>query len=145
MATKKEIIEALNHALELEHAANVQYLSHAEIANGVNADPIIERLKEIAVDEQKHAEMFRTQIGALGGVPAMGIDKTHNATSIKEILEVNLKGEMEAVDTYRKIMQLIKECKELQYEDFRLEHEVRHVIIDEMEHIEELRILLGLL
>ncbi len=145
MATKKEIISALNGALELEHAANVQYLSHAEIANGVNADPIIERLKEIAGDEQKHAEMFRTQIGALGGVPTMGIDKTHNANSIKEILEVNLKGEMEAVDTYRKIMQMIKECKELQYEDFRLEHEVRHVIIDEMEHIEELRILLELL
>ncbi|MEM3575320.1 MAG: ferritin-like domain-containing protein, partial [Candidatus Bathyarchaeia archaeon] len=67
---KEKILELLNHALELEHAAFVQYLSHAEIVDGINAEPIIGRLKEIADDERKHQEKFRTLIGLLGGVPS---------------------------------------------------------------------------
>ena len=143
--SKKEVIDALNHALELEHAAAVQYLSHAEIPNGLDSDPIIARLKEIAGDEQKHAQMFRDLIGMLGGVPSTGIAKTYTARTTREILKVNLQGEMDAVDTYRKILELVKQQKDLKYEDMRIEHSVRHVIMDEMEHIEELRVLLGLI
>ncbi|MEM2955081.1 MAG: ferritin-like domain-containing protein [Candidatus Nanoarchaeia archaeon] len=144
--SKDELIKMLNKALELEHAARIQYLSHAEIVDGLNAEPIIARLKEIAEDEKKHEEKFRTLIGDfLGGVPSMGIEKTYPAKTIKEILEVNLKGEKEAVDFYLTIMEKIKEMKEeLKYEYFTLEHEVRHVIMDEQEHIAELKILLGI-
>jgi bacterioferritin (cytochrome b1) len=53
----------LNKALELEHAARIQYLAHAELVAGLNAEPIIERLKEIAGDEEKHEQKFRTLIG----------------------------------------------------------------------------------
>ena len=38
---KQKILELLNHALELEHAAYTQYLSHAENVDGINAEPII--------------------------------------------------------------------------------------------------------
>ena len=107
--SKQEILNLLNHALELEHAANIQYLSHAEIVDGEGAETIIARLKEIAGDEKDHAEKFRTLIGALGGVPSMGIAPTYAATSVKEILEVNLKGEKEAVDTYRKIVREVED------------------------------------
>ncbi len=43
---KKELIGMLNHALELEYSARIQYLAHAEAINGLGAEPIIERLKE---------------------------------------------------------------------------------------------------
>lgn len=142
--TKQTLIELLNKALELEHAAIVQYLSHAEVVNGLNADPIIARLKEIAGDEIKHAQMFRDVIGSLGGVPTTAMAKTYPGRNIKQILEQNLKNEMEAVETYKGILEALKK-ENLKYEDMRIEHEVRHVIIDEMEHIEELRILLGLI
>jgi bacterioferritin len=134
----------LNKALELEHGAAIQYLSHAEIINGLNAEPIISRLKEIAGDELKHAQMFRDMIGALGGTPSLGVAKTYPGRNVKQILEQNLKNEMEAVDAYKGILEALKK-ENLKYEDVRLEHEVRHVIIDEMEHIEELRILLALI
>ncbi len=139
--SKQEIISMLNHALDLEHAAHIQYLSHAEIVDGEGAEPIISRLKEIAGDEMKHQEKFRTLIGALGGVPSMGMAPTHPANSIKEILEQNLKDEKEAVDTYRKIMQKLKDEK-IRYYDFLLEHEIRHILMEEQEHITELELLL---
>lgn len=139
-------MKLLNQALELEHQAYVQYLSHAELVDGLNSEPIISRLQEIAKDEAEHQKKFRTLIGDyLGGVPSMGIAKTSPANTIKEILEVNLKGEKEAVDFYKKILEKINKVKEnLPYEFLSLEHEIRHIIIDEQEHIAELKKLLAI-
>ncbi len=144
--TKAEIIEMLNRALELEHAARIQYLSHAELIDGLNAEPIIARLKEIAKDEEEHEQKFRRLIGDfLGGVPSMKIAKTYEAKTIKQILEQNLKNEKEAHDFYLQVLEKIKgEKDKLPYEFLTLEHEVRHVIIDEEEHIAELKILLAM-
>ncbi|HLC98844.1 MAG TPA: ferritin-like domain-containing protein [Candidatus Nanoarchaeia archaeon] len=143
--SKVEIINMLNKALELEHAARIQYLSHAETVDGINAEPVIARLKEIAGDEEKHEAKFRTLIGSyLNGVPSMGIAKTNAAKTVKDILEINLKNEKEATDFYKKILDKInKEKQDLPYEFLQLEHEVRHVIMDEMEHIAELKLLLA--
>jgi bacterioferritin (cytochrome b1) len=139
--TKGKILDLLNNALELEHGAYVQYLSHAEVVDGINAEPIIARLKEIAGDEKNHQDKFRNLIGVLGGVPSMKIAPTHPANSVKEILEVNLKDEKIAVDTYRKIIEALKMEKEQGYYDHLLEHEVRHILMEEQEHISELELL----
>jgi len=145
VANKEELVKILNQALELEHAAINQYLSHAEIVGGLEAEPIIARLKETAGDEQKHAAIFRELIGDyLGGVSSMGIAETHAARTITEILEVNLHDEKHAVDVYVKILKKINDMKdELKYEYFQTEHGVRHIIQDEQEHIAEINILLG--
>jgi len=142
---KTELIAMLNRALELEHAARIQYLAHAELINGINAEAIIERLKEIASDEQKHEEKFRELIGSyLGGEPLMSLAETHKAKDLKKILDVNLKGEKDAIDFYKQIYRKVIENKEeLQYQFETLEHEIRHVIIDEQEHVTELSLLLG--
>ncbi|MEN2983701.1 MAG: ferritin-like domain-containing protein [Dictyoglomaceae bacterium] len=146
MSVKEELIKMLNRALELEHAARIQYLAHAELVKGLNAEPIIERLKEIASDEEKHEEIFRSLIANyLGGEPSMGIAETYQAKEVKEILEVNLKGEKEAIDFYKEIYRKVVENKaEFPYEFETLEHQIRHVIIDEQEHVVELSTLLGL-
>ena len=141
--TKDKILQLLNHGLDLEHGAYAQYLSHAEVVDGINAEPIIARLKEIAGDEKNHQDKFRTLIGMLGGVPSMKIAPTFPAKDIKEILEVNLKGEKEAVDTYRKILQELKAEKGQGYYDHFLEHELRHILMEEQEHISELELLQG--
>jgi bacterioferritin (cytochrome b1) len=142
---KKELITMLNRALELEHAARIQYLAHAELVNGLGAEAIVERLKEIASDELKHEEKFRNLIGSyLGGEPTMGLAETHRAKDVKKILEVNLKGEKEAIDFYKQIYRkVIESQRDLQYQFETLEHEIRHVIVDEQEHIVELSLLLG--
>ncbi len=142
---KEELVKMLNQALELEHAAINQYLSHAELVGGLEAEPIMARLRDTAGDEQKHAAMFRELIGDyLGGVPSMGIAETHPARNITEILEVNLADEKHAVDVYLNILKKINDMKdELKYEYFQLEHSVRHVIQEEQEHIAEINVLLG--
>jgi len=142
---KSELAGMLNKALELEHAARIQYLAHAELISGLNAEPVIERLKEIAGDEEKHEQKFRTLICSfLGGEPSMGIAETHRATGVNKILEINRINEREAIDYYKKIYKTITDHKaELPYEFETLEHELRHVILDEQDHVVELSLLLG--
>lgn len=142
---KKELIDMLNKALELEHAARIQYLAHAELISGPGAEPVIERLKEIASDEQKHEGIFRELIaGYLGDEPSMGLAETHSAKETKKILQVNLKGEKEAIDFYKEIYKKVMANKDaFPYELETLEHQIRHVIIDEQEHVTELSLLLG--
>jgi len=142
---KEQLIKALNKALEMEHAARIQYLSHAELVDGLGAEPVVERLKEIAGDEKDHEEKFRRLVAILGGTPSMGLYTTHAAKGTKQILEVNLAGEKEAIDYYKTIMDLIKSSKDdLKYHYYTFEHEVRHVIKDEEEHVEEISLLLGI-
>jgi len=145
MTSKEELLNMLNKALELEHAARIQYLTHAEAVKGLGSEPIIARLKEIAEDERKHEEMFREIIASyLDGVPSMGIAETHPAKTISEIIEVNLKDEMHAVDVYSEILGKVNAMKaELKYTYFQIEHRIRHIIMDEQEHITELKLLKG--
>ncbi|MGB9613542.1 MAG: ferritin-like domain-containing protein [Candidatus Margulisiibacteriota bacterium] len=143
---KEELVKMLNRALELEHAARIQYLAHAELIKGVESEKVIARLQEIASDEEKHEKIFRNLIGSyLSGEPTMGLAETHRADKLEEILRVNLKGEKEAIDFYKQIYQkIVENKKDLPYEFETLEHDIRHVIIDEQEHVVELSLLLGL-
>ena len=142
---KEELIKMMNQALELEHAARIQYLAHAELIKGLNSEKIIERLKEIASDEEKHEGKFRNLIGNyLNGEPSMGIAQTHKEKETVKIIDINIKNEKEAVDFYKQIYKKVNDNKDsLQYEYETLEHEIRHVILDEQEHIAELSVLLG--
>lgn len=142
---KKELAAMLNKALELEHAARIQYLAHAELIRGLESEKIVERLKEIASDEARHEDKFRNLVGNyLNEEPSMGLAPTHRAQETVEILEVNLKGEKDAIDFYKRVYNEIIENKQgLQYEFEALEHEIRHIILDEEEHVVELSVLLG--
>jgi rubrerythrin len=75
----------------------------------------------------------------------MGIAQTHKAKETNQILEVNLKDEKAAIDFYKSIYKKVIENKEkLQYVFETLEHEIRHVVIEEQQHVAELSVLLGL-
>ncbi len=75
----------------------------------------------------------------------MGIAETHEAKDINSILKTNLKNEKEAIDYYRQMYQtVISNKNELTYEFEKMEHDIRHVIMEEEEHVTELSLLLGI-
>lgn len=145
MEIKQELVGMLNKALELEHAARIQYLAHAEKVKGIYAEKVVERLRELASDEEKHENKFRNLIGTyLESDVTMGISTTLKAEKVEDILKVNLKNEKEAIDFYKQIYRKIVDNKDkFQYEFETLEHDVRHIVIDEQEHVVELTLLLG--
>ncbi|MBU0455458.1 MAG: ferritin-like domain-containing protein [Pseudomonadota bacterium] len=141
----QELIDMLNQALRLEHAARIQYLAHAELVSGINAEGVVARLKELASDEAEHEEKFRSLIANyLGGEPTMELAETHHAKDVPSILKINLQNEKEAIDFYKEIYRKIVENKnQFPYCFSTLEHEVRHIILDEEEHISEISTLIG--
>ena len=142
---KAELIDMLNQALRLEHAARIQYLAHAEQIPGLNAEAIIARLRELASDEAKHEKKIRTLIASyLGGTPCMDLAPTHPGKNIKSILDINLRDEKSAIDFYKTIYNKVVENKTtFTYEFETLEHELRHIILEEQEHVTELKTLIG--
>jgi len=143
---RRDIAVMLHEAFELEHAARIQYLSHAQILRGPGSEAIVSRLEEIAQDELKHQCMFRELIGSyLGEIPSMGVSKTSLAKDLKSVLEINLRDEKEAIDLYKSIYSKAAENKAaLPYCHEAIEHGLRHIIIDEQDHAVQLSQLFGI-
>jgi len=131
-----KLLELLNKALAMEYQAIIQYRTHAELIAGETYEPIAARLKEIAGDEEKHADLLRVRISMLGGTPATVPTKVTLADKIEPVLKIDLAAEREAIAIYRQILPL---CKGNEI----LEHAIRHILIDEEEHTEEFSQLLG--
>jgi len=135
MADKK-LLELLNKALSMEYQAIIQYRTHAELITGEDYEPIKARLEEIAGDEEKHAQRLRERISMLGGVPETVPQKVGIADEIQPVLKMNLQAERDAIAIYRQILPL---CRD----NTLLEHAIRHNLMDEMEHNEEISQLMG--
>jgi bacterioferritin len=131
---REKIVKALNEALAQEHGCNIRYSTHAAVVSGPYAEAVANRLKEIAKDEQAHADKLRDRITALGGVPTMDVAKEEliPAKALKEILAVNLKEEAKAINHYQSILKMVDR------DDIILYEVIEDIIEDEQEHREEL-------
>jgi len=139
------LVSMMNNALENEHAAYVQYLSHAKIVKGINAKPIINRLKGIARDHRHHQKKLRHLLGDyMGAVPSMKIGKTYEADSIDKILTTNLKFEKDTIDNFMKTLaELNKEKLNLPYEFLKINFALERIVRKDQSHISQLSRLLG--
>jgi bacterioferritin len=139
MENNEKLLKMLNDALAQEHACQIRYLTHAAVITGPYAESVANRLKEIAEDENEHANQLRDRITALGGTPTMEVAKEDliQAKSLKEILQVNLKEEDKAIELYRSILRVAGQDGEILYET------VEDILKDEQEHKEELARLQG--
>jgi len=136
---REKIINALNRALAQEHACFIRYKTHAAVISGPYAKPIREQLDEIAEDEERHARDLRDRITGLGGTPTMSVEAADliPATTLDEILRVNLEEERKAIALYQEILDMIPREHRLLYET------IEHILEDEHEHVEELQRLQG--
>ncbi len=133
----KKIIEALNRMLAQEHACAIRYATHAAVIAGPYAETVSARLKEISGDEVLHAELLRDRILALGGKPTMEVsaEDLKPASTLAEILDVNIAEEQAAIRGYTKILE------KLSLSNVILFQTVQEIIRDEQEHLEELEAL----
>ncbi len=131
----KQLISALNDMLSQEHACAIRYATHAAVVQGPYADTVAARLKEISGDETLHAEKLRQRITALGGVPTMNVkaQDLKPATSLDDILKINIDEELHAISSYKKILKTVDPSSA------GLFLTLQEIIRDEEEHLEELK------
>jgi bacterioferritin len=141
-----KLLEELNKARADEWIAHYYYKWAADIACGINFEPVADKLDEIAKDEAEHFDELTERIIELGGEPEKDFEdlvKIANAPKItfpkdchdlegilKAVIE---QGERGAIEVYNKILKSLGSCFD---KDARTFHLIQHILTEEIEHEE---------
>ncbi len=140
-----ELLTMLNKAFADEWLAYYQYWLGAKVVKGPMKDAVAAELTLHATEELAHADLLALRIIQLGGTPlnspAEWLKYTHcgyDAPSdpfVKVIVAQNIKGEQCAIDTYQKLLTVVKDADPVTY------NLVLTILSQEVEHEEDLQAL----
>lgn len=121
---RKLVVDLLNQDLQGEHGAIIQYLYHAWT---LDLPGISSSLESVAREEMYHFQWLSNRIVELGGDPSTARYPVYlEAPSFKELLQLNVKAEDEAVAQYEEHI--------AQIDDQRTISLLRRIISDEARH-----------
>jgi len=107
----REVIAHLNRALRNELTAINQYFLHAKMLEDLGLPRLAEHEKAESIDEMKHADELMERILFLEGLPNLqDLGKLYVGQHVKEMLECDLKLEMEAVPDLRESIEFCEGC-----------------------------------
>ncbi len=107
---KKKVIEVLNKARAMELQAISQYMNQHYNLDSMDYGELAAKMKLIAIDEMRHAEMFAERVKELGGEPVTGYDgKIAKGQEVRKIFIHDAKLEDDTVDVYN---QFVLVCRE---------------------------------
>ncbi len=136
--TREQLIAALNKDLEWEYAAGIQYINHAAVMTGPEYDSIIKELVVHSQEEMAHAMSIAEQIAFLGGDPSVSIEKIETAPDAITMLQQDLKGEQNAIDSYKERIWQAEQLRE-----YGLRRILEDILMDEEEHKRDIMTVLG--
>jgi bacterioferritin len=114
----KKLLDKLNEAIARELQVSTQYMWQHVMVMGINAGSVGGVFKKIAIVEMKHAEEIAERLYYLGGIPTTKPNPIEIGKSVKEMLDIDAKAELGAIDLYREIIKLTE--KEGDYTTKRL-------------------------
>jgi bacterioferritin len=107
---KKKVVEVLNKARSLELKAIYQYMNQHYNLDNMDYGDLALKVKLIAIDEMRHAEMFAERVKELGGEPtAEPAAKIEKGQKVEVIFPFNAALEDDAIDIYN---QFVLVCRE---------------------------------
>ncbi len=101
-----ELLELLNKAIARELGVSIQYMWQHVMAIGMKSPEIKDIFKDIAIVEMKHAEKIAERLFYLGGIPTTKPTPINVGDSLKDMIELDLKAEDEAIELYNKIIKV---------------------------------------
>jgi bacterioferritin len=141
---RQKVIEALNQARSMELLAIAQYMNQHYNLDDKDYGELAGKIKLIAIDEMRHAEMFAERIKELGGEPTTQPEgKAQKGQEIKVIYEFDSNLEDDTIDVYNQFVAVCRECGDSismkLFEDIIEEEQLHFNYFDNIQgHIEEL-------
>jgi bacterioferritin len=138
---RRDLIKVLNDALATELVCVLRYKRHCFVADGLAMPAIAEEFLGYANEELMHADQLAGRIVQLGGKPDFSpnslVERSRAAyddsLDLKAMVRADLIAEGAVIDGYCRILTLIGDT------DLTTRRLVEDILIDEMEHAEELR------
>jgi len=107
---RKNVIEALNTARAMEIQAIYQYMNQHYNLDDRDYGELAAKIKLIAVDEMRHAEMFAERIKELGGEPvAEPADKIVKGQEVEDVFPFDAGLEDDTIDVYNRFLLVCRE------------------------------------
>ena len=114
------------------------YVSYASRLRGLSRGEIADEFKDHADEEEEHIELLQRYLVTMGVPPTLkrkAIPEMPPDATIKEIVQLQLTYENEAILLYKKILNIVPENEPLKID-------VENIMIKEQEHSHDLQLLL---
>lgn len=130
----KELIAAMNTALNREVSTAVRYLLQGALIEGRKNEPLREMYRSEVADEIGHAQYLADKIVALGGTPKIDPKLRTPPGAITEMVQQDVAEEEKDVEAYTQLAKLAEKAGEIE-----LKLQMEEQAADESRHAEELR------
>ncbi|MFQ6130887.1 MAG: bacterioferritin [Armatimonadota bacterium] len=108
MASDK-LLKMLNDAIARELQVSIQYMwQHVQWA-GVHGKAVEGTFKDTAITEMRHAESIAERLFYLGEIPTTKPEKITVGDNLKEMLELDVKAEEEAIEMYKELIKVAQD------------------------------------
>jgi len=134
----EDLINLLQEALRAEFQQWDLYYAYKTELIGLSREPIEEHFADHAEEEAEHIDILQRYLVTMGIQPTKSRESipTLQNPSMEEIISLQLKFELLAIETYKKILQLVEEVDPLKIE-------IENILAVETEHAQDLQLLLG--
>jgi len=141
---RQNVIGVLNKARAMELQAIHQYMNQHYNLDDMDYGELAAKLKLIAIDEMRHAEMFAERVKELGGEPVTGHDgKISKGQKVETIFPFDSELEDDTIDTYNQFLLVCRDNGDSIsmkiFEDIIDEEQIHYNYFDNISgHIEKL-------
>ena len=141
---RQNVIDVLNKARAMELQAIYQYMNQHYNLDDLDYGELAGKVKLIAIDEMRHAEMFAERIKELGGEPVAGHDGTvEKGQKVEGVFIFDAELEDDTIDTYNQFLLVCRENGDSVsvkiFEDIIDEEQIHFNYFDNVnDHIEKL-------
>ena len=106
----QKVIDVLNKARAMELQAIHQYMNQHYNLDDLDYGELAAKIKLIAIDEMRHAEMFAERIKELGGEPVTGHDGTvKKGQAVEGIFPFDANLEDDTIEVYNQFLLVCRE------------------------------------